>query len=114
MSASRSDMNSDSNSKPSRIAAAKSATRCVFVRNLETLAHIGVHGHEQGKAQPIRINVDLGVADTPIVEDRLDAVGDYEAVTLAIRATVAKGHFNPAETLPHPTPPPSLDARRVP
>src|SRR5258708_38405073 len=99
MSASRSDMNSDSNSKPSRIAAAKSATRCVFVRNLETLAHIGVHGHEQGKAQPVRINVDLGVEDTPVLDDRLEKVVDYEALTLRIRAIIAKGHFNLAETL---------------
>jgi len=82
-----------------RIAGAAEGIRHVFVRNLETLAHIGVHGHEQGKAQPIRINVDLAVADTPVVEDRLDMVVDYEAVTLKIRAIVAKGHFNLAETL---------------
>ena len=25
------------------------------------LAHIGVYGHEQGKPQPVRINVDLAV-----------------------------------------------------
>jgi dihydroneopterin aldolase len=32
-------------------------TTLVFVRNLELLARIGIHGHEQGKPQPIRINV---------------------------------------------------------
>ena len=29
----------------------------VLIRDLELLARIGVHGHEQGKPQPVRINV---------------------------------------------------------
>ena len=40
------------------IASAALAIRHVFIRNLEVLAHIGVYGHEQGKLQPVRINVD--------------------------------------------------------
>ena len=32
--------------------------RHVFIRNLELLAHIGVYRHEQGKMQPVRINID--------------------------------------------------------
>ena len=35
-----------------RIADAAKAIRHVFIRNLEVLAHIGVHGHEQGKPSP--------------------------------------------------------------
>ena len=35
--------------------------RHVFIRDLEVLAHIGIHGHEQTKHQPVRINVDLAV-----------------------------------------------------
>lgn len=71
----------------------------VFIRNLELLAHIGIHGHEQGKAQPIRINVDLGVRESENVSDKLERVVDYEAITIKIRAIIARGHINLAETL---------------
>jgi 7,8-dihydroneopterin aldolase/epimerase/oxygenase len=96
-----------------QIADAAQGVRQVFVRNLETLAHIGVHGHEQGNAQPIRINVDLAVDDAPILEDRLDKVVDYEAITLKIRAIIAKGHFNLAETLAERIASMCLEDRRV-
>ena len=36
-----------------------SAEVLVLIRNLEVLSRIGVHGHEQGKPQPVRINVAL-------------------------------------------------------
>ena len=78
---------------------AAAALRHVFIRNLELLAHIGIHGHEHTKHQPVRINVDMAVEDTAALEDRLDRVVDYEAITLRIRALVAKGHINLAETL---------------
>ena len=35
----------------------------VLIRNLEILARIGVHGHEHGKPQPVRINVALTADD---------------------------------------------------
>jgi 7,8-dihydroneopterin aldolase/epimerase/oxygenase len=73
--------------------------RHVFIRDLELLAHIGIHGHEQTKHQPVRINVDLAVEDAQELEDRLDRVVDYESITLRIRAIVAHGHINLAETL---------------
>lgn len=73
--------------------------RHMFIRDLELLAHIGIHGHEQTKHQPVRINVDLAVDDAPNLEDRLDRVVDYESITLRIRAIVARGHINLAETL---------------
>ena len=92
-------MNKHSPRDPLRIADAGLAIRHVFVRNLEMLAHIGVHGHEQGKPQPIRINLDLAVEDTAELEDRLDKVVDYERLTEKIRAIVAGGHINLAETL---------------
>jgi dihydroneopterin aldolase len=84
---------------PLRIADATQALRHVFIRNLEVLAHIGVHGHERGKPQPVRINVDLAVEDEAKIEDRLENVVDYEAITAKIRAIVAAGHINLAETL---------------
>jgi 7,8-dihydroneopterin aldolase/epimerase/oxygenase len=85
--------------QPLRIADAVRAIRHVFIRNLEVLAHIGIHGHERGKLQPVRINVDLAVEDAAVLEDRLEKVVDYEAITAKIRGLVAAGHINLAETL---------------
>ncbi len=87
--------------------------RHVFIRDLELLAHIGIHGHEQTKQQPIRINVDLTVEDPVSLEDRLDRVVDYEALALRIRALVARGHVNLAETLAEDIAATCLDDRRV-
>ena len=78
---------------------AAKAIRHVFIRNLDLLAQIGVHGHEQGKPQPVRVNVDLAVEDAAVLADRLDVVVDYEAITNRVRALVAGGHINLAETL---------------
>ena len=85
--------------QPLRIADAARAIRHVFIRNLELLAQIGIHGHERGHLQPIRINVDLAVEDAAAIEDRLDSVVDYEAITASIRALADAGHVNLAETL---------------
>jgi len=85
--------------QPLRMADAGKSLRHVFIRNLEVLALIGIHGHERGKTQPVRINVDLAVMEAAVLDDRLDSVVDYEAITLKIRALVAAGHINLAETL---------------
>ncbi len=82
-----------------RVAAASAKIAHVFIRNLELLAQIGVHGHEQGKLQPVRINVDLGVREPEMPDDRLEHVVDYEAFAEKIRGLVARGHINLAETL---------------
>jgi dihydroneopterin aldolase len=87
------------NVQPLRIADAARGIRHVFIRNLELLAHIGVYGHEQGKLQPVRINVDLAVEDVIEVGDRLEKVVDYATIEQKIRALVAAGHINLAETL---------------
>ena len=73
--------------------------RHVFIRNLELLAHIGIYGHEQGKIQPVRINVDLAVEDMIEVADDLTKVVDYATIEAAIRAIIAGGHIKLAETL---------------
>jgi dihydroneopterin aldolase len=85
--------------QPLRIADAALAVRHVFIRNLEVLANIGVHGHEKGKLQPVRINVDLAVEDLAQLEDRLDTVVDYGDITRRIREIIGSGHINLAETL---------------
>jgi dihydroneopterin aldolase len=71
---------------------------CVFIRDLEVLARIGVHGHEKGVPQPVRINVWLtGNVDT--AGDRLENAIDYETVAGKVREIVAAGHINLAESL---------------
>ena len=88
-----------SNVYPLRIADAAKSVRHVFIRNLEILAQIGIHGREKGTEQPVRINVDLAVEDGAAIEDNLSSVVDYEAITDRIRALAAKGHINLAETM---------------
>ena len=92
-------MSAPNNVYPLRIADAERAVRHVFIRNLELLAQIGVHGHEKGTLQPIRINVDLEVEDAAIIEDKLDQVVDYGTITRRIRGLVTNGHINLAETM---------------
>ena len=70
----------------------------IFVRNLELLARIGVHGHEHGMPQPVRISVWLS-SKGKAADDRLESAVDYEAVSHKIRGIVAAGHINLAETL---------------
>ena len=84
----------------------------VFVRNLELLARIGVHGHEHGKPQPIRINVWL-TCKVSSEGDKLDNVVDYEAVADNIRAIVAAGHINLAESLAERIAASCLEDKRV-
>jgi 7,8-dihydroneopterin aldolase/epimerase/oxygenase len=90
-----------------RIADAACGLRHVFLRDLLLPASIGVHPHEHGAPQRIRINVDLGVEDDgtrtlsrPAVgRDDLRRVVDYEAVADTVRAIVAAGHVMLVETL---------------
>ena len=89
-----------------------SKSTLVFVRNLELLARIGVHGHEQGKPQPIRINVWL-TCNACAVGDKLETVIDYEAVADNIRGIVSAGHINLAETLAERIAQSCLEDKRV-
>lgn len=92
-------MTQPSKIQPLRIADAARGIRHVFIRNLEVLAQIGIYGHEQGKLQPVRINVDLAVEDVIAVEDKLERVVDYASIEQRIRAIIDAGHTNLAETL---------------
>ena len=75
-----------------------SAEVLVLIRNLEVLSRIGVHGHEHGKPQPVRINVALTANITPL-DDRLENAVDYEAISEKIRTIASAGHINLAEIL---------------
>lgn len=106
-------MSPSPNVQPLCIADAARGIRHVFIRNLELLAQIGVYGHEQGKLQPVRINVDLAVEDVIAVADRLERVVDYATIEQKIRSLVATGHINLAETLAERITEACFDDRRV-
>ena len=56
------------------IASATRGTRHVFIRNLELPAHIGVYRQEEGRTQPVRINVDLATDEIADAQDMLENV----------------------------------------
>lgn len=91
-------MSQSENIRPFKIADAARAIRHVFVRDLLLDAHIGVYAHEQGRTQPIRVNVDLTVSEAAH-SDKLANVVCYETVVNRIKALVASGHLNLVETL---------------
>ena len=68
----------------------------VFVRGLSVEAGIGVHDHEQGRLQPLVIDVSLELA--PASVERLADTINYETVAAAARAIVAGGHVGLVET----------------
>ena len=84
--------------KPKPIADA--GVRHVFVRDFVLPAHIGVHRHEKGKQQRVRVNLDLAVLEGAAPpDDHLPDVVCYEEIVDGVRAVVAQGHFNLVETL---------------
>ena len=87
-------------------ASAAGGLRHVFLRDMVLPARIGVHPHEQGGAQRVRVNLDLAVED-PGASGQADAVGrdelarvvDYQRLAEAVRAIVAERHVRLVETL---------------
>lgn len=74
--------------------------RHIFVRDYETLAYIGVWEHEKGARQPVRINVDLSVAEEGEHHgDQLANVVCYNEVVKRIDDIIASGHISLVETL---------------
>jgi dihydroneopterin aldolase len=91
---------SDNSVLPFRIADADRRIRHVFVRDLMLEGHIGIHDHEQGVAQRLRINLDLSVVDRhPLPADRIEHVVCYQRVVDGATAIVGRGHVNLVETL---------------
>ena len=86
--------------EPLVIADAGAGLRHVFVRDLVLDCNIGVHAHEKGRVQRVRINLDLGVWEGEAAHnDRLENVVCYEDIVTKVRAITADGHVNLAETL---------------
>lgn len=86
--------------EPLHIANATANVRHVFIRDLILACDIGVHPHEKGTLQRVRINLDLAVQDDGIpLSDRLENVVCYEDAVTRIRAITQDGHINLVETL---------------
>ncbi|MBV9991321.1 MAG: dihydroneopterin aldolase [Alphaproteobacteria bacterium] len=73
--------------------------RHILVTDLEFLCEIGVYRREKGRTQPVRINLDLAVEDTPADDHDLSTVVDYCALVDRVRAMTKSGHVNLVETL---------------
>ncbi len=85
---------------PLPIADARNGVRHVFLRDMVLDAAIGVHRHEQGVHQRVRVNLDLAVRESAApLQDQLGDVVCYEAIADGVRAIVVEGHVNLVETL---------------
>lgn len=74
--------------------------RHVFIRDFILPCQIGVHHHEHGRTQRVRINIDLSVYENDAaIADALEHVVCYEAIIAGIRDIAAAGHLNLVETL---------------
>jgi len=86
--------------EPLKIADAAAGLRHVFVRDLVLDCNIGVHQHEKGRRQRVRINLDLGVTETDAAEsDDPSKVVRYEKIADGIRALCTEQHIKLLETL---------------
>jgi dihydroneopterin aldolase len=63
----------------------------VFVTGLKVQAHIGVHAHEQGRTQPLSVDVELDVPSAGA--ERLADTLNYETILSAARTVAAEGHI---------------------
>jgi dihydroneopterin aldolase len=76
-------------------------SQTIFVRGLRIDANIGVHAHEKGRTQPLKLDVELQIADARFhpSRDRLDEVFDYQTIRTAMVEVVRDGHIHLLETL---------------
>ncbi|MEQ8178836.1 MAG: dihydroneopterin aldolase [Amphiplicatus sp.] len=80
--------------------AANAPRRKVFVTGLMLNAEIGAYEHEQGRAQPVRIDIELEVVEpSDPTGDRLEDVVCYNRLTQGVKAIIAEGHIKLVETL---------------
>ena len=76
--------------------------RRVFLKDLVLHAAIGVHPHEHGVTQRVRVNIAFGVADEPglaIGRDDLSRTVSYERVVQLVKRIIDEGHVRLVETL---------------
>lgn len=87
--------------RPARVySVAPDGTRKVFIRDLIGSCALGIHNHEKGTRQRVRINLELAVTDDGRPEgDHIRDVVCYEEVTDDLRRLLAGPHIHLVETL---------------
>ena len=80
---------------------ARPGIRHLFLHDMVLQGRIGVHEHEHGRVQRLRIHVDLAVDERVggPERDELGLVIDYARLAQRVRDTVAAGHVKLVETL---------------
>ena len=79
---------------------APGSVRRVFIKDLYGSCRLGIHRHEKGTRQRVRVNIDLSVIDTgPPPGDHIRQVVCYEDVADGIRKLLDGPHINLVETL---------------
>lgn len=74
--------------------------RRVFVRDLVASCLLGVHSHEKGARQRVRVNLDLSVRDDgPPDSDDIAEVVCYEDMADGVRRILSGPHVSLVETL---------------
>jgi dihydroneopterin aldolase len=76
--------------------------RRLFLRDIVLPAAIGVHPHEHGVFQRVRINISFGVQDEPglaVGRDDLSRTVSYERVVQLVKHILGQGHVRLVETL---------------
>jgi dihydroneopterin aldolase len=84
------------NKQPHLSSAIELAGAKVFVRDIAVQAEIGLYPHEHGRAQPLRVDVELDV--TPSVSDHVADIVNYETIVAWTREVAATGHIKLVET----------------
>jgi dihydroneopterin aldolase len=76
-------------------------TQSIFIHGLRIDANIGVHAHEKGRTQPLKLDAELQIADTRFrpARDKLAEVFDYQTLRAAMIEVVRDGHIHLLETL---------------
>lgn len=83
-----------------RIASAETATRHVFVRDLNLITRIGIYAHEKSDPQRIVVNIDLSVKERgEPLDDDIKNVVSYEKIVRNVKKIVRQGHVNLVETM---------------
>lgn len=69
---------------------ARTASQRVFVRGLRLEMEIGVYGHEQGRTQPVVVDMELDVEG--VGHERLADTVNYEELAAIARQAASEGH----------------------
>jgi len=76
-------------------------TQAIFIQGLRIDARIGVHAHEKGRVQPLKLDAEILISDSRFhpSRDRLEEVFDYQTIRAAMIEVVNDGHIHLLETL---------------